>query len=91
MESTEMAPAENGVNVEALLSAREALEAAPEAAQFKWRAESTWINGTHSQSTISGFLVSGKSRAAARNSQLTQIIPSSSRPQTWRRLLLKSS
>ena len=27
----------NGVNVEALLDAREALTAAPEAAKFKWR------------------------------------------------------
>jgi hypothetical protein len=27
---------DNGVNVQALLGAREALEAAPEAAQFKW-------------------------------------------------------
>jgi len=28
---------DNGVNVEALLGAREALAAAPEAAQFHWR------------------------------------------------------
>mgnify|MGYP001824374212 CR=1 FL=1 len=48
-------PVNNGVNVEALLGAREALEAAPEAAQFKWRAECTWIDGTHSRSTISNF------------------------------------
>jgi hypothetical protein len=31
-------PVDNGVNVEALLGAREALTAAPEAANFKWRA-----------------------------------------------------
>ena len=30
---------DNGVNVEALLGAREALTNAPEAAQFKWRAD----------------------------------------------------
>lgn len=29
---------DNGVNVEALLGAREALGAAPEAAKFQWRA-----------------------------------------------------
>jgi uncharacterized OsmC-like protein len=46
---------DNGVNVEALLGAREALSAAPEAAQFTWRATCTWRNGTHSHSTISGF------------------------------------
>jgi uncharacterized OsmC-like protein len=45
----------NGVNVEALLGAREALEQAPEAAQFKWRATCDWVNGTHSRSTIGGF------------------------------------
>ena len=48
-------PVDNGVNVQALLGAREALSAAPEAAQFTWRASCTWRNGTHSQSTVAGF------------------------------------
>lgn len=48
-------PVSNGVNVEALFGAREALAKAPEAAQFKWRASVEWINGTHSRSTIEGF------------------------------------
>ena len=43
------------LNVEALLAAREALTAAPEAAKFKWRASCKWQNGTHSQSTVQGF------------------------------------
>jgi uncharacterized OsmC-like protein len=47
--------AENGVNVAALLAAREALAKAPEAANFRWRASSEWIDGTHSRSTIGGF------------------------------------
>ena len=46
---------QNGVNVEALLGARAALTQAPEAAQFKWRATSEWLNGTHSRTTIAGF------------------------------------
>ena len=46
---------DNGVNVEALLGAREALTNAPEAAQFKWRAACEWKNGTHSNSTVEGF------------------------------------
>jgi uncharacterized OsmC-like protein len=46
---------DNGVNVAALLGAREALAAAPEAAAFKWRASSEWQHGTHTRSTISGF------------------------------------
>lgn len=45
----------NGVNVEALLGARAALEQTPDAAQFKWRASCAWINGTHSRSVIGNF------------------------------------
>ena len=48
-------PADNGVNVAALIAAREALSDAPEAAQFKWRAACEWKNGTHSHSTVEGF------------------------------------
>ena len=52
--------AKNGVNVEALLAAREALSKAPEAAQFKWRATNIWKNGTHSQSTVEGYFGLGQ-------------------------------
>ena len=45
----------NGVNVEALLGAREALSKAPEGAQFKWRATCKWMNGTHSRTTVERF------------------------------------
>src|SRR5215472_14821996 len=48
-------PVNNGVNVEALIAAREALGNAPEAAQFKWRASCEWKNGTHSHSSVEGF------------------------------------
>ncbi|MGF1599208.1 MAG: OsmC family protein [Acidimicrobiales bacterium] len=48
-------PIDNGVNTEALLGAREALSAAPEAAAFTWRASCTWVHGTHSTSTVEGF------------------------------------
>ena len=54
MTSTET-PVNNGVNVEALLGAREALTEAPEAAKFEWRATCEWLNGTHSNSTVEGF------------------------------------
>jgi len=46
---------DNGVNVEALLGARQALTEAPEAARFKWRATCSWINGTHSRSMVRGY------------------------------------
>jgi len=45
----------NGVNVGALLAAREALKSAPQAAKFTWRASCKWQNGTHSQTKIKGF------------------------------------
>ena len=45
----------NGVNVAALIAAREALTKAPAAAQFKWRAACEWKDGTHSHSTVEGF------------------------------------
>jgi uncharacterized OsmC-like protein len=51
---------DNGVNVAALLGAREALTAAPEAAQFQWRATCDWVNGTHSRSTIDKFFGLGE-------------------------------
>jgi uncharacterized OsmC-like protein len=47
--------ANNGVNVAALLGAREALTKAPAAAAFKWRVACEWINGTHSRSAIGTF------------------------------------
>jgi len=59
MQATEM-NVDNGINIEALLGAREALSQAPEAAQFKWRASSEWVNGTHSRTTIDGFFGLGE-------------------------------
>jgi uncharacterized OsmC-like protein len=50
----------NGVNVEALIAAREALTNAPQAAQFKWRAACEWKNGTHSNSTVESFFGLGE-------------------------------
>ena len=50
-----MTTVENGVNVQALLDARNALKEAPEAAQFTWRASSTWQHGVHSKTTIQNF------------------------------------
>ena len=49
------ATADNGVNVQALLDARDALTKAPQAAQFEWRAACEWKNGTHSHSTVESF------------------------------------
>jgi len=51
---------DNGVNVEALLGAREALTDAPDAAQFQWRATCEWKNGTHSNSIVEGYFGLGE-------------------------------
>jgi len=61
------AAANNGVNVSALLGAREALADAPAAAAFTWRASSEWINGTHSRSTIGGFYGLGAEQSRPRS------------------------
>src|SRR6476620_10852784 len=50
-----MTTIDNGVNVEALLDAREVLSGAPEGAQFTWRASSKWENGVHSTTSIQNF------------------------------------
>jgi len=54
---------DNGVNVEALLGAREALTAAPEGAKFTWRASCEWMNGTHSHSIVESFYGLGQEQA----------------------------
>ena len=51
---------DNGVNVQALLDAREALTEATEAAQFQWRATCEWVNGTQSHSTVESFFGLGE-------------------------------
>lgn len=53
--NTQARPADNGVNVEALLGAREAMTGAPAAAAFTWRAGCEWVNGTHSKTTVEKF------------------------------------
>jgi len=50
-----MTTTDNGVNVQALLDAREVLKGAPEAAQFTWKATSEWQNGVHTTTKIQNF------------------------------------
>jgi uncharacterized OsmC-like protein len=52
--------ADNGVNVQALLDAREVLKGAPEAAQFTWRASSKWQGGVHTTITVKDFFGLGQ-------------------------------
>ena len=58
--STTEAPAEtpvypNGVNVEALLGAREAFKGDTSLTKFQWRARNEWVDGTHSRTVIDDF------------------------------------
>jgi uncharacterized OsmC-like protein len=54
---------DNGVNVAALLAAREALTAAPQAAKFNWRATCKWVSGTHSRTDVKGFFGLGQQQS----------------------------
>ena len=56
-------PVDNGVNVEALLGAREAMTGMPAAAAFVWRADCEWVNGTHSRTTFQKFFGIGEEQS----------------------------
>jgi uncharacterized OsmC-like protein len=51
---------DNGVNVEALLGARDAFADAPEIARFQWRSTVSWVTGTHSRSEVETFFGFGE-------------------------------
>lgn len=63
MSITDTPAVDNGVNVEALLGAREAMTQAREAAAFTWRARNEWVHGTHSRTTIEDFFGVGAEQA----------------------------
>jgi uncharacterized OsmC-like protein len=63
MTVTDRAPVDNGVNVAAILEAREAMTQAPAAAAFEWRASNEWVNGTHSRSSIEKFFGVGEEQS----------------------------
>lgn len=56
----------NGVDVNALLGAREALTESPEGAKFQWRATCNWVNGTHCHSEVEKFQGLGGSQSHKR-------------------------
>lgn len=60
MTITESETTNNGVNIEALLGARQALTDAPPAAAFTWKGTNTWVSGTHSQTAVNGFFGLGE-------------------------------
>ena len=54
---------DNGVNVDALLGAREAMTGMPAAAQFEWRAEAEWVHGAHTRTTVQKFFGVGEEQS----------------------------
>ena len=60
MSTTTSTPVDNGVDIDFLRGAREALTAEPEGARFTWRVSNTWVRGTHSHSTARGFFGLGE-------------------------------
>lgn len=62
---------DNGVNVQALLDAREAVKGAPEAAQFTWRATTRWENGVHSTTTVKNYFGLGAEQSHKAESAFT--------------------
>jgi uncharacterized OsmC-like protein len=59
MTTTENTTVDHGVNVEALLGAREHMTQLPELAQFQWRAACEWVDGVHSRTTFETFSGAG--------------------------------
>ena len=50
----------NGVDVATLFATVDAVRAAPQIAQFQFRAVNEWVSGTHSRSVIQGFFGAGQ-------------------------------
>lgn len=67
--------ADNGVNVEALLGAREALTETPAGAGFKWRASCDWVKGTHAMSTVGDFYGLGEEQSRNTNFEFSSDHP----------------
>jgi len=63
MTITETPQLPNGVNVEALLGAREAFKGDTSLTKFVWRARNEWVDGTHSRTVIDDFYGVGGDQA----------------------------
>ena len=65
-DTTNQTTIDNGVNVEALLGAREAMTGMPAAAAFTFSAQSEWVNGTHASTTVEKFFGIGEEQTHRR-------------------------
>jgi uncharacterized OsmC-like protein len=55
MTATAQSGSRNGVDTATLFATVDAVRSQPEIAKFQFRASNTWVSGTHSRSTLSGF------------------------------------
>lgn len=55
MTTTTETPSRNGVDVATLFATIDAVSGQREIAKFQFRADNSWVNGTHSRSTFNGF------------------------------------
>ena len=53
-------PRRNGVDVATLFATLDAVKGQNDIAKFQFRASNTWVDGTHSRSTLSGFFGAGQ-------------------------------
>ena len=60
MTTTVQRPPRNGVDVATLFATVDAVKAAPQIAQFQFRASNEWVSGTHNRSVIQGFYGAGQ-------------------------------
>lgn len=58
-------PMRNGVDIDALFATINVVKEQRDLAQFEFRATNTWISGTHSQGTVSGYYGAGQEHARA--------------------------
>ena len=62
--STSTAPIRNGIDTAQVYGTLDVLKAQPEAARFEFRVRNSWIDGTHSRSTIHDFWGAGAEDAS---------------------------
>ena len=60
MTTTTESPRRNGVDTATLFATLDAVKGQHEIAKFQFRASNTWMTGTHSRSTLSGFYGAGQ-------------------------------
>jgi hypothetical protein len=82
MSITDQVKPENGVDLEAILGARQALTEAPAAAQFQWRASCEWVSGTHSSKTSSAVTTRSLVGTAAVRQFSSVVLPACVPPAT---------